>query len=140
MASIEFRCDRCKQLKDVRTLRASICSECRADDERAATDAVDAAAAQRRIYQERLACGPHYHGALETWTSADPALLPDGEHFVCPSCHRAAHLVHDLQHRWNKTPYPIPTKKTVCDACHRKAADDDQSERAMWRNRFNRER
>src|SRR3981081_1780102 len=117
MASIEFRCTTCKQITDVRTLRASICPHCRAAGERNSADAADAAAAQRRLYQEKLARGPHYLGTLEGWTPADPTLLPDGEHFVCPSCRRAARWLHDLQHLMNKTPYPIPTKRTVCDAC-----------------------
>ncbi|MDB5028759.1 MAG: hypothetical protein JWO66_2448 [Candidatus Eremiobacteraeota bacterium] len=140
MPSIEFRCSTCKQPKDVRTLRGSVCEDCRSGAERTATAQADAATEQRAAYRAKIEGGPHYSGPLETWTPSDPVLLADGEHFVCSSCRRAAHLVHDLQHRWEKTPFPIPTKKTVCDVCRRKDADEAGAEKTAWRNRFSRER
>ena len=135
---MEFQCSVCKQPKDVRTLRSSVCPDCRADQERAAEAATDHAAGLRYAYEQALKKGPHYAGAPESWTPKDPVLLADGEHFICPGCKRRAHLVHDLAYRWERKPYPIPTKYTSCDACHRKETDDTAFERP--RNRFNRER
>jgi hypothetical protein len=137
---LEFRCKRCGEVKDVRTLRDSICPDCRARlaDETAAAN--DATTAQRERYEAQLRLGPHYLGELESWTPKDPVLLPGGEHFVCPNCKRRAHLVHDLAYRWNKKPYPIPNKYTSCDACHRKETDDSDLARPAARNRFSRER
>ena len=135
---MEFRCSKCGQVKDVRTLRASVCPDCLANAERDAELAADAGAMERKRYETALARGPHYTGDVANWTKKDPVLLPDGEHFVCPTCKKRAHLVHDLAYRWEKKPYPIPTKYTSCDACHRKETDDTAFERP--RNRFNRER
>jgi hypothetical protein len=87
-----------------------------------------------------LRLGPHYSGPLESWTPKDPILLADGQHFVCPTCKKRAHLVHDLAYRWSKKPYPIPNKYTSCDTCHRKETDDDDLARPAARNRFSRER
>ena len=135
---LEFRCTKCNQVKDVRTLKASVCPECIAGAQNEAVIAADATAMERRRYETALARGPHYNGPLESWTAKDPVLLPGGEHFVCPTCRKRAHLVHDLAYRWNKKPYPIPNKYTPCDACHAKETDD--TEFARPRNRFNRER
>jgi hypothetical protein len=121
---MEFRCSVCKEVKDVRTLRNSVCPECRADQGRAAEAAADHSAGLRYAYEQALKKGPHYAGALEDWTPRDPVLLPDGTHFVCPGCKRRAHLVHDLSIRWNKKPYPIPNKYSLCDTCHRKDVED----------------
>ena len=65
-------------------------------------------------------------------------LLPDGEHFVCPGCKRRAHLVHDLSIRWNKKPYPVPNKYSLCDRCHRR--DVEESDAPVYTNRFSRGR
>ena len=137
---LEFRCSACGQIKDVRTLLKSVCPECRAKAESDAVAATDANAVERARYETLLRRGPHFAGALENWTTKDPVLLPDGEHFVCPTCKRRAHLVHDLAYRWNKKPYPIPNKWTSCDACHRKETDDDALQRPPARNRFSRDR
>jgi Zn finger protein HypA/HybF involved in hydrogenase expression len=137
---LEFRCSACGQVKDVRTLLKSVCPECRAKAETDAVAATDANAVERARYEAALRRAPHFAGALEEWTSKDPVLLPDGEHFVCPTCKRAAHLVHDLAYRWGKKPYPIPNKWTSCDACHRKETDDDALQRPPARNRFSRDR
>jgi hypothetical protein len=85
-----------------------------------------------------LRIGPHFTGPLESWTPNDPVLLDDGLHFVCPSCRKRAHLVHDLAYRWNKKPFPIPNKYTSCENCHRKEIDDTDLSRPS--NRFSRER
>jgi hypothetical protein len=137
---LEFRCTKCGQVKDVRTLQKSICPECLANIESGAAAAADAAAVDRTRYEAALKRGPHYLGALENWTKKDPVLLPDGEHFVCPNCRRSVHLVHDLAYRWNKKPYPIPNKYTPCDTCHRKETDDTDYARPASRKTFNRER
>jgi hypothetical protein len=103
-----------------------VCPECR---ERVADEALaanDAALAQRARYEALLRLGPHYEGSLDRWTPKDPVLLADGEHFVCPSCKKRAHLVNDLGYRWNKKPFPIPNRYTPCDACHRKEIDDTE--------------
>ncbi|HEX3468918.1 MAG TPA: hypothetical protein VHT05_12645 [Candidatus Elarobacter sp.] len=103
-----------------------MCPECR---ERVADEALaanDAALAQRARYEALLRLGPHYEGSLDRWTPKDPVLLADGEHFVCPSCKKRAHLVNDLGYRWNKKPFPIPNRYTPCDACHRKEIDDTE--------------
>jgi hypothetical protein len=135
---LEFRCSKCGQVKDVRTLRASVCPDCTASAERDAVVAADAGLTARKHYETALARGPHYTGALEDWTPKDPVLLADGQHFVCPACKRRAHLVHDLAYRWQKKQFPIPTKYTPCDDCHRKETDDTAFVRP--RNRFSRER
>lgn len=122
----------------MRTLRASVCPDCVAGAQRDAELAADAGAMERKRYEAVLACGPHFGGDVSDWTAKHPVLLPDGEHFVCPTCKRQRHLVHDLAYRWQKKPYPIPTKYTSCDECHRKETDDTAFERP--RNRFNRER
>jgi Zn finger protein HypA/HybF involved in hydrogenase expression len=137
---LEFRCTRCDEVKDVRTLRDSICPECRARVEDEAVAANDATAVQRERYEALLRLGPHYLGALESWTPKDPILLADAQHFVCPTCKKRAHLVHDLAYRWSKKPYPIPNKYTPCDSCHRKETDDDDLARPAARNRFSRDR
>jgi Zn finger protein HypA/HybF involved in hydrogenase expression len=137
---LEFRCQRCGEVKDVRTLRDSICPECRARVEDEAVAASDATAVQRERYEALLRLGPHYLGALESWTPKDPILLADAQHFVCPTCKKRAHLVHDLSYRWSKKPYPIPNKYTPCDSCHRKETDDDDLARPAARNRFSRDR
>jgi len=134
---MEFRCITCKAVKDVRTLRNSVCPECLAAEVRVAEAASDHAAGLRFAYEQAIEKGPHYTGDPANWTSRDPVLLPDGQHFICPSCKKTAHLVHDLSIRWNKKPYPIPNKYSVCDACHRKAEDN---EAPLYTNRFNRER
>jgi hypothetical protein len=138
--ALEFRCSSCGQVKDVRTLQKSVCPECRANIASGAAAAADAAATERTRYEATLKRGPHFLGALEDWTKKDPVLLAGGEHFVCPSCKRRAHLVHDLAYRWNKKPYPIPNKYTPCDACHRKETDDTEYDRPASRKTFNRER
>ncbi|HTJ26053.1 MAG TPA: hypothetical protein VMA36_07805 [Candidatus Limnocylindria bacterium] len=135
---MDFRCAVCKELKDVRTLRNSVCPECRAEQERAAEAMSDHAAGLRYAYEQALKKGPHYTGPLEAWTPREPVLLPDGQHFVCPGCKRRAHLVHDLSIRWNKKPYPIPNKYTLCDVCHRKDVEDGDT--PTYTNRFNRAR
>ncbi len=135
---MEFRCSVCKEVKDVRTLRASVCPECLVEQDRAAEAVSDHAAGLRYAYEQALKKGPHYAGEPEAWTPSDPVLLPDGEHFVCPGCKRRAHLVHDLSIRWNKKPYPIPNKYTLCDRCHRK--DIEESDAPVYTNRFNRTR
>jgi hypothetical protein len=135
---MEFRCSICKQVKDVRTLRNSVCPECHAERERAAEAASDHAAGLRYAYEQAIKKGPHYTGALEDWTPKDAVLLPDGEHFVCPGCKRRAHLVNDLAIRWNKKPYPIPNKYSLCDQCHRK--DVEESAAQVYTNRFSRGR
>jgi hypothetical protein len=135
---MEFRCSICKQVKDVRTLRNSVCPDCSAERERAAEAASDHAAGLRYAYEQAIKKGPHYTGALEDWTSKDAVLLPDGEHFVCPGCKRRAHLVNDLSIRWNKKPYPIPNKYSLCDQCHRK--DVEESAAPVYTNRFSRGR
>jgi hypothetical protein len=135
---MEFRCGICKELKDVRTLRNSVCPDCLAEQGRAAEAQSDHAAGLRYAYEQALKKGPHYAGALEEWTTRDPVLLPDGEHFICPGCKRSAHLVHDLSIRWNKKPYPIPNKYSLCDSCHRKDVEDGDA--PAYTNRFNRER
>ena len=122
----------------MRTLRASVCPECTANAARDAEIAADAGLTARKQYETALARGPHYTGAPEDWTPKNPVLLPDGEHFVCPTCKKRAHLVHDLAYRWEKKPYPIPTKYTPCDECHRKETDDTTFARP--RDRFSRER
>ena len=137
---LEFRCTKCGEVKDVRTLRGSICPECRARAEDETAAANDASAAQRERYEALLRLGPHYGGALEDWTPKEPVLLAGGTHFVCPSCRKRAHLVHDLAYRWSKKPYPIPNKYTPCDACHHKETDDTDLARPPARNRFSRER
>jgi hypothetical protein len=137
---LEFRCTKCGEVKDVRTLRDSICPECRTRVEDEAAAANGASAAQRERYEALLRLGPHYAGRLEDWTPKDPLLLADGLHFVCPACRKRAHLVHDLAYRWNKKPYPIPNKYTPCDACHHKETDDTDLARPPARNRFSRER
>jgi hypothetical protein len=134
---MEFRCSVCKQLKDVRTLRSSVCPDCLVEKERVAEAATDYTAGLRYAYEQALKKGPHYTGEPENWTPKDPVLFADGEHFVCPSCKRRAHLVHDLSIRWNKKPFPIPNKYSVCDTCHRK---DEDREAPVYTNRFNRER
>ena len=123
---MEFRCARCGEVKDVRTLRQSICPECTARIEDETIAATDATNAQRARYEALLRIGPHFAGPLENWTPKDPVLLDDGQHFVCPSCKKRAHLVHDLGYRWNKKPFPIPNKYTSCDTCHRKEIDDTE--------------
>jgi Zn finger protein HypA/HybF involved in hydrogenase expression len=135
---LEFRCSKCGEIKDVRTLRASVCPDCTAGAQRDAVIAADAGLTARKQYEDALARGPHYTGALEDWTPKNPVLLPDNEHFVCPTCKRERHLVHDLAYRWQKKPFPIPTKYTPCDECHRKETDDTEFVRP--RNRFSRER
>ena len=135
---MEFRCKVCKEVKDVRTLRNSVCPECSAAQEHAAVIATDHTAALRDAYERTLAKGPHFTGEPEGWTPGDPVLFADGEHFVCPGCKRRAHLVHDLSIRWNKKPYPIPNKYSVCDRCHRK--DQEDADGQVFTNRFNRER
>ncbi len=137
---MEFRCKRCGEVKDVRTLRESICPECRARAEDEAVAANDATTAQRERYEALLRLGPHYPGPIEAWTPKDPVLLPGGQHFVCPTCKKRAHLVHDLEYRWSKKPFPIPNKYTSCDTCHRKETDDDDLARPAARNRFSRDR
>jgi hypothetical protein len=137
---LEFRCSKCGEVKDVRTLRDSVCPACRTRVEDEAAAANDASAVQRERYEALLRLGPHYAGPLESWTPKDPVLLADGLHFVCPTCRKSAHLVHDLAYRWNKKPYPIPNKYTPCDACHRKETDDTDLARPAARNRFSRER
>jgi hypothetical protein len=121
---LEFRCSKCGEVKDVRTLRESVCPECRAQAADDAVAANDATTALRERYEALLRRGPHYAGALDSWTPKDPVLLADAQHFVCPSCKKRAHLVHDLGYRWNKKPFPIPNRYTPCDACHRKEIDD----------------
>jgi Zn finger protein HypA/HybF involved in hydrogenase expression len=138
LVPLEFRCSKCGQVKDVRTLRASVCPDCTAGAERDAEIAADAGLMARKQYEAALARGPHYTGALENWTPKDPVLLADGEHFVCPNCKRERHLVHDLAYRWQKKQFPIPTKYTPCDECHRKETDD--TELARPRSRFSRDR
>lgn len=135
---MEYRCSACKEIKDVRTLRNSVCPECREERERASQAQTDHAAGLRYAYEQALKKGPHFAGAPEDWTPQDPVLLPDGAHFVCPGCKRAAHLVHDLSIRWNKKPFPIPNKYSLCDRCHRK--DVEESAAPVYTNRFNRNR
>ena len=135
---MEFRCSACKQVKDVRTLRNSVCPACSAEQDRAAVAATDHAEGLRYAYEQALKKGPHYAGEPENWTPKDPVLLPDGTHFVCPGCKRRAHLVHDLSIRWNKKPYPIPNKYSLCDDCHRK--DVEESAAPVYTNRFSRNR
>ena len=135
---MEFRCIVCNLPKDVRTLRSSVCPECLVDRERAAEAVTDASAKLRYDYEQAIAKGPHYAGALEDWTPKDPVLLADREHFVCPGCKQSAHLVHDLSIRWNKKPYPIPNRYSLCDRCHRKDVEDGAT--PLYTNRFNRER
>ncbi|HZO93161.1 MAG TPA: hypothetical protein VFB22_05285 [Candidatus Baltobacteraceae bacterium] len=135
---MEFRCSVCKEVKDVRTLRNSVCPECRAEQERAAEAASDQAAGARYAYEQTLKKGPHYTGDPAAWTANDPVLLPDLQHFVCPGCKTPAHLVHDLSIRWNKKPYPIPNKYSLCDRCHRKELEE--SDAPAYTNRFNRAR
>jgi hypothetical protein len=137
--AMEFRCTRCGLVKDVRSLVKSVCPDCRAEIVSDAHAATDAATIERNRYEAVLRRGPHYHGAVEEWTKKDPVLLPDGQHFVCPTCKRRAHLVHDLAYRWNKKPFPIPNKYTSCDTCHRKETDDTAFERPASRQ-FKRER
>ncbi len=134
---MEFRCKVCKEIRDVRTLRNSICPDCQVEQERAAEAVTDHVAGLRYAYEQALKKGPHYAGAPEAWTPKDPVLLADGEHFICPGCKREAHLVHDLSIRWNKKPYPIPNKYSLCDQCHRRDFEDDAP---LYTNRFNRER
>ncbi|HZX69119.1 MAG TPA: hypothetical protein VFE70_09560, partial [Candidatus Elarobacter sp.] len=83
---MEFRCARCGEVKDVRTLRQSICPECTARIEDETIAATDATNAQRARYEALLRLGPHFTGLLESWTPKDPVLLDDGQHFVCPNC------------------------------------------------------
>lgn len=135
---MEFHCAVCKQVKDVRTLRASVCPECLAQTERREVAATDHAAGLKIAYEDALARGPHYSGEPEAWTPKDPVLLPDGKHFVCPGCKKRAHLVDDLSIRWNKKPYPIPNKYSLCDSCHRKDLEDGSS--SVSTNRFSRNR
>jgi hypothetical protein len=137
---LEFRCAKCGEIKDVRTLRKSLCPACIEGIESGAAAAAEAQAAQRARYEAALRRGPHYTGPVEAWTKNDPVLLPDAEHFVCPTCKQRKHLVHDLSYRWNKQPFPVPNKYTSCDACHRKETDDTAFERPAARNRFSRER
>jgi hypothetical protein len=136
--SLEFRCSVCKDVKDVRTLRASVCPDCLAQNERKVEAANDRSAGLKYAYEEKLKKGPHYGGAPEDWTPKDPVLLADGEHFICPGCKKRAHLVHDLSIRWNKAPYPIPNKYSLCDACHRRDVEDAGT--PTYTNRFNRNR
>ena len=136
--SMEFHCSICKQVKDVRTLRASVCPDCREQNERKTEAANDRSAGLKFAYREALERGPHFTGALDAWTPKDPVLLADGEHFVCPGCKKRAHLVHDLSIRWNKKAYPIPNKYTLCDACHRRDVEDAGA--PAYTNRFNRNR
>ncbi|MBV8750378.1 MAG: hypothetical protein JO103_11755, partial [Candidatus Eremiobacteraeota bacterium] len=116
----------------------SVCPDCAAARQRAADAAGDPELKARYDYEKALANGPHYAGDPEAWTPRDPVLLPDREHFVCPGCKRRAHLVHDLSIRWNKKPYPIPNKYSLCDACHRRDVEDGGT--PVYTNRFNRER
>ena len=136
--AMEFHCSVCKEVKDVRTLRASVCPECLAQNERKVEAATDHAAGLKYTYEQALKKGPHYAGALDAWTPRDPVLLADGEHFVCPGCKKRQHLVHDLSIRWNKKPYPIPNKYSLCDTCHRRDLEDGAN--STQTNRFSRNR
>jgi len=130
---MEFRCSVCKEVKDVRTLRGSVCPECRAEQERASEAASDPVAGAKYAYEQALKKGPHYTGDPAAWTPNDPVLLPDLAHFVCPGCKTRAHLVDDLRIRWNKKPYPIPNKYILCDRCHRKELEE--SDAPVYTNR-----
>ncbi|HEY4440597.1 MAG TPA: hypothetical protein VGN14_09080 [Candidatus Elarobacter sp.] len=130
---MEFKCSVCNQPKDVRTLRNSVCPDCAAGRQRAADAENDPELKARFVYDQAIAKGPHYAGALDAWTPRDPVLLPDKEHFVCPGCKRAAHLVRDLSIRWAKKPYPVPNKYSLCDDCHRRDVED--AEAPLYTNR-----
>jgi hypothetical protein len=136
--ALEFHCSVCKNVKDVRVLRASVCPECREQNEREDEAVHDAAAGLKYAYERALEKGPHYTGLPEAWTPKDPVLLADREHFICSGCKKVAHLVHDLSIRWNKKPYPIPNKYSLCDACHRRDLEDSAT--STYTNRFSRNR
>ena len=83
----------------------------------------------RDRYEARLASSPVYTGEENWWTAGEPVLLPDRQHFICPSCKDKRHIVEGIRLIWDKHPYFIPNANTVCDTCFLEEAESIQHER-----------
>jgi len=129
VAGFEFRCSECREVRDVTTLQKSVCEDCRRLIARRDEAKRLATTTARDRYEARLASSPVYMGEENCWTPGEPVLLPDRQHFICPSCKDKRHIVEGIRHICDKRPYFIPNADTVCDVCFREDAERIQVER-----------
>lgn len=127
-----FKCSECGETRDVRTLRNSVCEDCR---ELQLSRSAEAAAERTRVndfYEAIMSTLPVYEGELTAWKPGMPNLLPDRKHFICPGCLNARETVNDLGFLFRKNPLDaIPSETTYCDSCYRSGGDQINEEREL---------